>query len=307
MIYHLIKALLLAGFPALLTAGNPTAMVNGLAMYRVGEGEPVFLMPYPHASMRVPMAESELAVLLTRMGRSIISFDFPGSFHSERAPDVSIQEMETCTLETLNHFGISESIDFLGHSMSGFCALAFTIEHQERVKKLVLVGSTSGWPAVKKWSIQKHLREDRKAYRKFMWWGFRLFSGFGNLAVHKKLERVIDYASFVDKSYVQEVVIEKEDCRKPIPVRANWPSYLRKNEVDYKPRLHELDIPVLICVGKHDPQTPVVMNQELHDGIRYSDLVIFENSGHCPHIEEEERFTQIVQRFLNRNLRSLDR
>jgi proline iminopeptidase len=68
--------------------------------------------------------------------------------------------------------------------------------------------------------------------------------------------------------------------------------------VDYKVKLHEIHIPVLICVGKFDPQTPIVMNQELHDGISNSELVIFDNSGHSPFIEEEAKFIQVVQPFL---------
>jgi hypothetical protein len=65
------------------------------------------------------------------------------------------------------------------------CSLAFSIEQQPRVKRLLL--------------------------------GTRLFLGLGNLAVHKKINRTIDYASFVDKSYVSVFEIEKRDRWRPVP------------------------------------------------------------------------------------------
>ena len=71
-----------------------------------------------------------------------------------------------------------------------------------------------------------------------------------------------------------------------------------KEKADYKNRLHLLDIPVLIAVGKYDPQTPVTMSRELNDGIRNSTLIIFNESGHSPFIEEKDYFTQAVKEFL---------
>ena len=102
----------------------------------------------------------------------------------------------------------------------------------------------------------------------------------------------------MDKSYVREAVVEDSDHKESAPVRAGWPSYLRKKNVDYKNRLSELRMPVLICVGEFDPQTPVIMSEELHEGIRDSELVIFNKSGHSPFIEEEEHFTLVIKEFL---------
>jgi hypothetical protein len=82
-----------------LSAAIPDAVIDGLAVYRLGDGPPVFLMPYPHASARVSMAESELANILAGLGRSVITFDSPGTFQSYRKPEVSIDEMLSCILD----------------------------------------------------------------------------------------------------------------------------------------------------------------------------------------------------------------
>ena len=282
-------------------ATEPTAILDGLAVYRIGGGEPVFLMPYPHASGQASMAESELAEILVGLGRSVITFDPPGVFRSTRKPEVDMDEMLECTLETLQYFGQVDPLDVVGHSMSSFCALAFSLEQMNRVRRLVLIGSTSGWPAIRRWGIQKYWKRGEVEHKRLMAWGFRIFIGLGNLEIHKELDRLIDRASYVDKSLVAETVIDDSDRRKPVPVRAKWPVYLRRKNLDFSGRLSELDLPVLICVGRYDPQTPVVMNRELHEGMRNSQLVIFERSGHSPFMEERRRFSEVLDRFLSRD------
>jgi hypothetical protein len=48
---------------------EPAAVVDGLAVYRVGAEEPALLCPYTHGHTTEPMAQSSLADILVRMGR----------------------------------------------------------------------------------------------------------------------------------------------------------------------------------------------------------------------------------------------
>jgi proline iminopeptidase len=64
-------------------------------------------------------------------------------------------------------------------------------------------------------------------------------------------------------------------------------------------RLGEIQIPALVLCGKYDEATPVLA-ETIHHGIPGSELVIFEHSAHFPHIEETERYLQVVSAFLNR-------
>ena len=75
----------------------------------------------------------------------------------------------------------------------------------------------------------------------------------------------------------------------------NLPNY------DLTDRLGEIAVPTLIVVGRHDWITPVRASEEIAAGIRGSELVIFENSGHSPQLEENEKFIAVVRDFLNRN------
>ena len=277
---------------------QPRLIAADLAVYQLGQGAPLLLIPYPHASALAPTAETKLAALLVSLPRRVLTFDPPGAYQSTRPGRADLPEMLDCALEALDACAITGPVDVIGHSMSGLCALALAIEHPERLRRLVLVGSVSGFPAVRRWSIPHTWRwwRDRE-YWWVLWWGFRLFIGWNNLVVHKRLNNLVETASFVDKSLAQLEEIKDGDNHRPPPYRDDWFKTVRK--VNYKEQLREVTAPTLLCVGRYDPQTPVACSQELARGIPNSNLAIFENSGHSPFIEEPDRFVEEVTAFLN--------
>ena len=58
-----------------------------------------------------------------------------------------------------------------------------------------------------------------------------------------------------------------------------------------------LDIPVLICCGRHESERAVRVAQELDQAISCSRLVFFEQSGHSPFLQEAEKFNREVLDF----------
>jgi len=67
------------------------------------------------------------------------------------------------------------------------------------------------------------------------------------------------------------------------------------------PQLGEIQIPTLILVGRDDFICPPSQAHILQEGITNSDLVIFENSGHLPFIEEPEAFFKTVRDWVSLN------
>lgn len=272
---------------------------NGLAFYRIGTGEPILLMPYPHASAYQPMTESQLVPILNEMGYSVLTFDPPGIYHSsEMFAEVTLAEMIACSNTLLDFFEISKSVMVAGHSQSGFCSIAFAVEFPQRVKGLILIGSVSGWKMVRTTSIHKRFRWYNSTRWKMMYWGTRKMLHVSNLLIHKKLDQLVINYSFYNKNYCYTIPVEKSDNRLPDPIRAKWMVNLRKYNYDYADQLKEIKIPVLICVGKYDPQTPVEANMELKNKINHSTIEIFELSGHCPFIEEKRKFSDIIKKWL---------
>lgn len=71
-------------------------------------------------------------------------------------------------------------------------------------------------------------------------------------------------------------------------------------EWDRTARLGEISTPSLIVVGRYDEISPACA-QTLHQGIGHSELHIFENSSHTPHIEETDLYCEVVNAFLSKH------
>ena len=68
---------------------------------------------------------------------------------------------------------------------------------------------------------------------------------------------------------------------------------------DIVDRLGEIHVPTLVISGRHDEATPAIA-ETVHSGILGSEWVLFENSSHMPHVEEPERYRQVLTSFLER-------
>lgn len=66
---------------------------------------------------------------------------------------------------------------------------------------------------------------------------------------------------------------------------------------DITPSLGEIRTPTLVLSGRYDEATPAVV-QPIADGIPGAEWIIFENSSHMPHIEEKDRYLDVLARFL---------
>lgn len=273
------------------------AVRDGLAVYAVGSGEAVLVLPYPHASTIRPMGEDRLTEALVGIGRRVITFDPPGAYRSDRPMAGDVVEMLGCAEECLRVSATEAPVVVVGHSMGALCALALAIERPHLVSRLVLIGGCSGFPAVLRWSAPHNWSPWRdRAWWSAVWWGTRMMTGSGNLAVHKSLDNLIEVASYVDRSHVELWGVAPGDRRRLAPPRAQWMRLVRS--VDYADRLGEVQVPTLLLVGRHDPQTPVACAEELAAGISDQEMVVFERSGHTPFVEEPGRFSEVVGEFL---------
>jgi proline-specific peptidase len=68
---------------------------------------------------------------------------------------------------------------------------------------------------------------------------------------------------------------------------------------DRSARLGEIHVPTLVTVGRYGEIVPECA-EAIHDGIAGSERVVFEQSAHVPHLEEPERFREVVAEFLHR-------
>jgi L-proline amide hydrolase len=68
---------------------------------------------------------------------------------------------------------------------------------------------------------------------------------------------------------------------------------------DITARLGEIRVPTLVTSGRYDEATPTIA-ETVRKGIPGSEWVVFENSGHSAHAEEQERYNQVLVDWLDR-------
>ena len=67
--------------------------------------------------------------------------------------------------------------------------------------------------------------------------------------------------------------------------------------------LPQVNIPVGIFHGRHDPIAPYAAAEHMASTIPQNELVPFEQSGHAPLLTEPERFQEAVHDFIQRHSR----
>jgi len=276
----------------------PIMIENGLAIYTAGTGDPVLLFPYPHGHTKEPMIQGPIAEILVDLGYMVVTFDVPGAYRSTREPVGDMDEMLSATEETLERLGIQTPVNVMGHSMGGLAALAFAVENPEKTQRLVLSNSVSGFPAALDCGFPgSTFRPSQVEFWQIIVWGIRVNSGRADLVLHKKLYNLMSGASYYDKEFFSPIEIDEDDTEKGVPIRMIWSRNMYAG-LSYADRLGQVQAPALILAGRHDPQAAFSCSEELVDGIPDSHLIIFEESGHYPYIEEETLFKEALDEFL---------
>ena len=72
----------------------------------------------------------------------------------------------------------------------------------------------------------------------------------------------------------------------------------RAERIDYTPLLAQIEVPTLILVGDQDLYTPVSDARFMHERVRGSELVVIEDAGHIPNLEQAASFNAAIAAFL---------
>jgi 3-oxoadipate enol-lactonase len=69
-------------------------------------------------------------------------------------------------------------------------------------------------------------------------------------------------------------------------------------ELDLRPQLGQVEVPVLVLVGEHDEATPPPMSHELAAGLPQAQLKIIPGCAHVPQLQSPEVFLEAIGDFL---------
>ncbi|TYL38759.1 alpha/beta hydrolase [Natronococcus pandeyae] len=68
---------------------------------------------------------------------------------------------------------------------------------------------------------------------------------------------------------------------------------------DYRGVLPEIDVPLLACAGADEKRGTVASVRHVAETVPEGSFELFEDSGHCPPLEEPDRFNRVLSRFVD--------
>lgn len=94
-----------------------------------------------------------------------------------------------------------------------------------------------------------------------------------------------------------ENLLIDEGTRTPPSVQAAM--LVELPEVDHRDVLRAIDIPMLVCAGMDETWRSVAAVEAVADLVPDARVERFEESGHCPTVEEPERFNRVLADFVD--------
>ena len=249
-----------------------------------------------------PIAELE------RFGRACVLYDQLGNGNSDHLRDVDASfwtaelfERELTALA--DHLGIASRYHVIGQSWGGMLALLHGIERPPGLLSLVVADSPASIAAFAAGAnelletLPPDVVETIRAGERS---GATSTPEF-EAAVMEFYKRFVCRADPWPDYVVRSFAAMESDPT--VYTTMNGPTEFTVvgtiRDFDITDRLEEIEVPVLLISGQYDEVRPHVV-EAVHDRLRDSEWVLFEESSHMPHVEEPERFLELVERFLLR-------
>lgn len=223
----------------------------------------------------------------------IVTFDARGSGSSADDGPFSHEQWVADIEEIRRRFGL-EDVVMAGGSYGGFLAMEYTLAHPDRVRALVL-RDTAADTSYDHLAVERALAFDTVPIDP---WAIERI-GTGNFADNAEFERYWRaILPLYDHHYDADAVERKAANTQYHYATHNYAFGVNMPRYDLTDRLGEIRCPVLVTVGRHDWRTPVPASETIADGVADGRLVVFENSGHSPQLEEPDLFQATVREFL---------
>jgi pimeloyl-ACP methyl ester carboxylesterase len=190
------------------------------------------------------------------------------------------------------------SATVIGQSLGGGVAMQFAYQYPERCERLVLVCSGGLGQDVS--IILRLLTLPGTEY--LMPVLFPEFVRNAGDAVRRRLTAFGLRAPRVEEEWEAYASLTDPDTRKAFVKTLRSVVDIAGQSVSAHDRLYLAELlPTLIVWGEKDRIIPVSHGHDAHEAMPGSELVLFEHSGHFPHLEEPARFLEVLDDFLARH------
>lgn len=164
----------------------------------------------------------------------------------------------------------------VGNSLGGHVGLIYTAQHPDKVKYLVLTGSSG-------------------LYENAFGSSFPRKSDYNY--IKQRVEQTFYDPNVASKELVDEVFDLVQDKGKALRSISLAKSAIRHNMASELPNMH---VPVCLIWGRNDTITPPEVADEFHKSLPDSDLFWLDKCGHAPMMELPLEFNRILDAWLEK-------
>jgi len=265
----------------------PRVKANGITLNyeQQGSGEPLILIPYLSAdNMCYAFQVAEYAKHFT-----CISLDLRGTGESDKPNDqYSTEVLADDVAAFMDAVGIARA-HVSGLSLGAAVGMWLAAKHPEKVKTLSL---HSAWT-----------KTDRYIDSVLSSWQM-LARGFGSVpetVINGLFPWCFTPEFYATKFDVIQACAAFVRSRPPMSVEAFITQSNAVISHDVEAQLRRITAPTQITFGRHDQVTSLRFAKPLQEGIRNSELCVFETASHAPIYEVTEEFNQKTLEFLQRH------
>jgi len=169
-----------------------------------------------------------------------------------------------------------ENITVLGNSLGGHVALIYALNHPEKLKAMVLAGSSGLYENAFGGSFPR-----RESYD----------------FIKEKVEYTFYSPKTATKELVDDVYESVNNRHKIIRLLAMAKSAIRHNMAK---DLHKIKIPVALIWGRDDKITPPEVAVEFSHLLPNAELTWVDECGHAPMMEQPVQFNNLLKNFLEK-------
>lgn len=244
-----------------------------------GNGKPVMLV---HGFGETGDVWKSQAAFLKDSFQVIVP-DLPGSGQSEMIDDMSMEGMAEILKLILDKETITP-LSMIGHSMGGYITLAFAKKYSHYLTSFGLFHSSAYADSEEKKATRKKSIEFIRQHGAFEFLKTATPNLFSSLSIDKKPELIDGFIRSLNNFSASALVSYYEAMMK---------------RPDNTTLLKTTTLPVLFILGEHDNAVP------LQDGLKLSHLPeksyihILHRSGHMGMLEEENKSTELLKKFLS--------
>ena len=241
-----------------------------------GEGPALFLF---HSLLSDRASFDAIAPKLSRSFRLIVP-ELPG-FGESRAVGGGLAAVADRMAEAVKDAAGGRETIVLGNGYGGFVALLMAIRHPAIAARLILADCGAAFPEA-----------GREAFR--------------NMAAASKAKGL---AAITDVA-MRRLFAPEFQARHPDLMRDRREAFLKTDpevlraacadlaELDLRPQLAQVKVPVLVLVGEHDEATPPPMSRELAANLPNARLKVIAGCAHVPQLQSPEAFLDAIGDFL---------